>query len=84
MKLPDPYDGKADLEAYDHWVFCVTNYAIVMRISDKTMIRVMADLVTGKAQAFYMDYVASWQEHWTLATMFLAIFDYCFPNDIIQ
>jgi len=84
MKLPEPYDGKADLDAFDQWTFRVTNYAKVMQVSDKTMIRVMADLVTGKAQGFYMDYVAMRQSRWTLATLFPAMFDYCFPNDIMQ
>ena len=84
MKLPEPYDGKADLDAFDRWTFKVTNYSKVMRISDKTMIRIMADLLTGKAQGFYMDYVAMRQDRWTLATIFPALFDYCFPNDIMQ
>jgi len=84
MKLPLPYDGKADLEAFDQWTFSVTNYAKVMRVSDKTMIRVMTDLVSGKAKGFYMDYVAMRQDRWTLATLFPAIFDYCFPNDIME
>jgi len=84
MKLPAPYNGKADLDAFDQWTFRVTNYAKVMKISDKTMIRVIADLVTDKAQGFYMDYVATRQERWTLASLFPAMFDYCFPNDIMQ
>ena len=84
MKLPEPYDGKADLDAFDQWTFKVTNYSKVMQISDKIMIRIMADLLTSKAQGFYMDYVAMQQDRWTLATIFPALFDYCFPNDIMQ
>jgi len=50
----------------------------------KSMIRLVTDLVTGKATDFYMRYVAECHREWTLARLIPALFDYCFPNDIMQ
>jgi len=84
MDKPPKYDGRADLEAFDEWAFKVTNYAKGMKLSTKSIIRLISDLVTGKAANFYMMYVAKCQKEWTLARLFPAMFDYCFPNDILQ
>jgi len=84
LEKPPIYDGKADLDTFDRWAFKVSNYAKGMRLSNKSMIRLVADLVTGKATDFYMIYVADCQREWTLARLIPALFDYCFPNDIMQ
>ena len=84
MKHPEIYDGKQDIEAFDNWVYSVTNYADVMRIRERTMIRIMAGYVAGTAKEFYSKYVAGNADDWTFLTIFPAIFDYCFPQDFMK
>ena len=84
MKHPEPYDGEPDIELFDNWVHSVTNYADVMRIRERTMIRMMSEYVTGTAKTFYLKHVANRADEWMYATLFLAIFDYCFPKDFMK
>lgn len=84
MKHPEPYDGKQDIEIFDNWVLSVTNYADIMRIRERTMIRMMLEYVTGDAKMFYLKYVAGRADEWNYQTIFPAIFDYCFPKDFMK
>ena len=84
MKLPKPYDGKPDVEEFDSWSFGITNYAEVMKIRERTMIRMLAESLTGKAKIFYKQFVAGNADNWTYTTLFQAIFDYCFPKGIMK
>ena len=84
MKMPGTYDGSTDMDVFDSWVYSITNYANVMRIRETTMIRIMADLVAGKAAKFFKSYVANKEDEWTFGTIFPAIFDYCFPKDFMK
>ena len=84
MKLPKPYDGKQDVEEFDSWSFGITNYAEIMKIRERTMIRMMAESLTGKAKIFYKQFVAGNADKWTFTTLFEALFDYCFPKSIMK
>ena len=84
MKHPEPYDGKADLDVFDGWVHSITNYAEVMKVRETTMIRMMSEYVTGTARIFYLKNVAGRAHKWSFATIFLALFNYCFPKDFIK
>lgn len=84
MKLPESYDGKADIEAFDAWVFSITNYADVMRIREGTMIKMMMEFMTGKPRTFYTNCVVGRTTEWSYETIFTAIFDYCFPQDAMR
>ena len=84
MKHPTPYDGKQDIETFDNWVHSVTNYAKILKIREKTMILMMSEYVTGTARTFYSIHVAGKEDNWTYATIFPAIFDYCFPKDFMK
>lgn len=52
MKHPKLYDGKQDIEVFDNWVHSVMNYADIMKIRERTMIRMMSEYVTGTAKNF--------------------------------
>jgi hypothetical protein len=84
VKPPPAYDCKADLDFFDQWAFKVVNYANIMKIRDRTMVQLVDSMLTGKAQSFYMMYVATRQDQWTIKTLIPAIFNFCFPNDIMQ
>ena len=84
MKHPELYNGKLDIETFDNWVHSITNYADVMKIRERTMIRLMSEYVTGTAKTFYLKHVANRADEWTYATLFPAIFDYCFPKDFLK
>ena len=84
MKFPETYDGKADNDVFDEWAYSVVNYAKVMKVQDRTMIRMINNLVLDKVKGFYMIYVANKESEWTLDTIFPTMFDYCFPKNFIR
>ena len=84
MKTPETYNGKADIDVFNDWAYSIVNYAKVMKVKDQTMIRFMNDLVSDKAKGFYMSYVANKESQWTLDSIFPAIFDYCFPKNMMR
>ena len=55
-----------------------------MEVSDKLMIKLLGSSLTGKANTFYMRYVALKQDKWTVDTLITALFDYCFPNNTME
>ena len=66
LDLPSPYDGIANMDIFDNWVFKVMGYMEVMDVSNKLMIKLLGSLLTGKANTFYMQYVALKQDKWTV------------------
>lgn len=66
MKLPDPYDGSGDLRAFQKYAICPANYAHVNGYSDEAMLKMMFPFVNGKADVFYLDYVANCVNDWSL------------------
>ncbi|KAF9642116.1 hypothetical protein BDM02DRAFT_3193888 [Thelephora ganbajun] len=53
MTPPVPYDGRNDLEYFDNWALSVTNYVDIMKIHERTMMKMMSGYVSGQAQTFY-------------------------------
>ena len=58
MLLPEQYDGKPNMDAFDSWSFDVVNYMEFLDIDDQSMIKLLATLVTKDVKSFYMKYVA--------------------------
>lgn len=84
MKSPELYDGTPDLTVFDNWVASVVTYAKVMKIKESTMINMMGTLMTGTAQAFWVENVAMKAEKWTFVKFFEVLFLYCFPTDTMR
>ena len=82
--MPSKYDGKADLDVFDAWTFDIVNYMRFMNVDDESMVQLLAKFVTGDAQVFYMRYVARKQHHYTVARFIRKLFDFCFPDDVIE
>ena len=72
------------MDVFDNWAFKVMNYMEVMEVSGKLMIKLLGSSLTGKANTFYMRYVALKQDKWTVDTLITALFDYCFPNNTME
>ena len=51
------------MHVFDIWVFKVMNYMEVMDVSNKLMIKLLGSSLTGKANTFYMQYVALKEEN---------------------
>ena len=84
MPVPGSYDGKPDLDVFDSWTFSIVNYMEFMRADDESMIRLLETLVTGIAKQFYMSSVARKPHKFTVARFIRKLFDYCFPDDVIE
>ena len=84
MKHPELYDSELDIELFNNWVHSVTNYADIMRICEHTMIHMISECVTGMAKTFYLKHVTNRADKWTYATLFPAMFNYCFPKDFMK
>ena len=84
MKHPKSYNRKPDLELFDGWMNSIITYADVMRIRESTMIKLMSSYVTGNAQLFYSRNVSGKFNRWTYESFFSALFDYCFPQEIMR
>ena len=56
----------------------------IMDVGNRLMIKLLGDSLTGKAKKFYINYIATKQHLWTIARIIPALFDYCFPNDILE
>ena len=84
MKHPEPYNGKPDIDVFNSWVHSVINYTDVMKIRERTMIRMMSEYMTDKAKTFYLKYVSGRVDEWSYETIFPAVFDYCFPKDFMK
>ncbi|KAF9641922.1 hypothetical protein BDM02DRAFT_3194260 [Thelephora ganbajun] len=84
MTPPVPYDSRNDLEYFDNWALSVTNYADVMKIHERTMMKMMSGYVSGQAQTFYNLNVFGRTRQWPYAKFFPALFNYCFPKNIMK
>jgi hypothetical protein len=81
VEAPSQYDGKADLDVFDHWTLEVESWKDLNRLTDHFVITLLNKYLTGKAGVFYMKYVAGFVKTWTLPKIYDALFEYCFPRD---
>ena len=81
IDAPSPYNGKADLDAFDRWAYEVSTWKRLNRMSEGLAVTMLNKYVTDKAGIFYMKYVAGKERRWTMTTIFEGLFDYCFPKD---
>lgn len=81
MKPPMVYDGRADLDHFDQWVFEIDTWRDLYDLSEDIVIKLMVNFVSHLAGRFYMKHVAKCQDEWTLKEIYEGTFDYCFPVD---
>lgn len=81
LSPPSQWDGRADLDTYETWMYQVDTWAKLHGLPDRAVLRVIVNFMSGKASRFFMKHVATCQAAWTLKSLYEALFDYCFPED---
>ncbi|KAJ7839107.1 hypothetical protein B0H14DRAFT_3869816 [Mycena olivaceomarginata] len=81
IKSPFVYDGKPDLDTYDHWTYEVDTWAELHDLDNEMTVKIMVNFMTGKASTFFMKHVALRRKKWTVKQVYDGLFDYCFPSD---
>ncbi|KAJ7917253.1 hypothetical protein B0H13DRAFT_2322505 [Mycena leptocephala] len=81
IKAPFIYEGKADLDLFDHWTYETDTWAEWNGISDTMTVKIMVNFMGGKASRFFMKHVAMRQKEWTVKSVYEGLFNYCFPPD---
>ncbi|KAJ7614195.1 hypothetical protein FB45DRAFT_1111374 [Roridomyces roridus] len=84
IQTPFVWDGKPELDLFDHWTFTVDQWQQLTGLTDKFAIKLIVNFMSGKASRFFMDHVASDMHKWTIKGIYRALFDHCFPTDIKQ
>jgi hypothetical protein len=81
IKKPFTYDGRADLDVLDQWTYEVDTWRDWNRISDKMVVKILVNFMSGKASQFFMKHIALRQNDWTVKSVYEGLFNYCFPPD---
>ncbi len=81
IKTPFIWNGSPDLDVFDQWTYEVDTWRELHGLSDRLMIKLVVQFMSGKASQFFMRHVATRQSDWTLKLLYEALFDYCFPTD---
>ncbi|KAJ7618339.1 hypothetical protein DFH06DRAFT_1342613 [Mycena polygramma] len=81
IKKPFTFDGRADLDLFDQWTYEVDTWREWNGISDKMVIKILVNFMSGKASRFFMKHVALRHKDWTLKSIYEALFNHCFPPD---
>ncbi|PIL34763.1 transcription factor [Ganoderma sinense ZZ0214-1] len=81
IKPPFSWNGSPDLDLFDQWTYEVDTWRELYGLSDKLAIKLVVQFLTGTAGKFFMKHVATCQSEWTIASLYEALFDYCFPTD---
>ena len=81
IKPPFSWNGTPDLDLFDQWTYEVDTWRELYGLSDKLSIKLVVQFLTGAAGKFFMKHVATCQSEWNMASLYEALFDYCFPTD---
>ena len=81
IKLPFSWNGTPDLDLFDQWTYEVNTWRELYGLSDKLALELVVQFLAGTAGKFFMKHVATCQSEWNMASLYEALFDYCFPTD---
>ena len=81
IKPPFSWNGMPDLDLFDQWTYEVDTWRELYGLSDKLALKLVVQFLTGTAGKFFMKHVATCQSEWNMASLYEALFDYCFPTD---
>ncbi|KAI0371577.1 hypothetical protein BV20DRAFT_941789, partial [Pilatotrama ljubarskyi] len=81
IKPPFVWDGKPDLDLFDQWTYEVDTWGELNELSDRIILKLMVQFMTGEPGRFFMRHVSTRQSEWTVKRLYEALFDYCFPTD---
>jgi hypothetical protein len=81
FKPPFVWNGKPDIDVFDHWTFEVDSWIDLTRLPDKLALKLLVNFMSGSASKFFMQHVVTCLKQWTVKDVYIALFDYCFPAD---
>lgn len=76
---PQPYDGSSDFDAFERWTYAVNAWFEITEFPKRHRVRQMLAFMRGRAQQYYMTFVAPDVKEWTVETVGQGLFNYCFP-----
>ncbi|KAF8597466.1 hypothetical protein BDV93DRAFT_452832 [Ceratobasidium sp. AG-I] len=81
-KLPTPYQGQESLDDFELWDYEVDQWLEDTGFKGRTAVRHLGSFLRGKAARWFMDFVAPEPESYTMDTLKVALFQYCFKPDL--
>ncbi|EJD33464.1 hypothetical protein AURDEDRAFT_177451 [Auricularia subglabra TFB-10046 SS5] len=81
IKHPRVYDGRADVDVFDHWCHEVDLWKRMNGVRTKWAISLMSGFLGDKALRWFMNNVVLSKETWTMRKFYDELFDHCFPSD---
>ncbi|EJD49909.1 hypothetical protein AURDEDRAFT_160931 [Auricularia subglabra TFB-10046 SS5] len=81
IKHPRVYDGRADVDAFDHWCYEVDLWKTMNGVHTRWAIALLSGFLSDKALHWYMNNIVMSKEKWTMRKIYDELFDYCFPSD---
>ncbi|KAF8666245.1 hypothetical protein RHS04_09699 [Rhizoctonia solani] len=80
-QTPKAYKGKADIDKYDMFIFNYKLYLSDTKLSDRKAVLTVSRFLEDKAATWYMMNVAPDPEAYTMETIYVGLYEYCFPPD---
>ncbi|KAG8740312.1 hypothetical protein FRC10_004494 [Ceratobasidium sp. 414] len=80
-QAPKSYNGDADFDKFELFVFNYDNWCIDTQLSTHKHVRNVSRFLDGKASVWYMSNVALNINTYDMKQIYQGIFDYCFPPD---
>ncbi|QRW22397.1 hypothetical protein RhiXN_09984 [Rhizoctonia solani] len=78
---PKTYKGKADIDKLDMFIFSYNLYVSDTRLSDSKAVLTVSQFLDDKAASWYMLNVAPDPGSYSMESIYVRLYDYCFPPD---
>ncbi|GAB1517065.1 hypothetical protein RhiTH_000108 [Rhizoctonia solani] len=78
-QMPKAYKGKADINKYNMFIFNYKLYLSDTKLSNCKAILAVSQFLEDKAATWYMMNVAPDPEAYTMETIYVGLYKYCFP-----
>ncbi|KEP44986.1 zinc knuckle protein [Rhizoctonia solani 123E] len=80
-QTPKPYKGEADIDKYDVFIFNYKLFVDDTKLSNGKAVLTMSRFLEDKAATYFMLNVAPRPERHTMQSVFVGLYEYCFPPD---
>ncbi|KAG8734303.1 hypothetical protein FRC10_011771 [Ceratobasidium sp. 414] len=82
LKEPTAYRGQENYNEFELWDYEIEQWISGSGLSDRKAVRYLGTFLKDKAARWYMDFVAPNPERYTVDTIKIGLFAYCFPADL--
>ncbi|KAF8666296.1 hypothetical protein RHS04_09692 [Rhizoctonia solani] len=80
-QTPKAYKGKANIDKYNMFIFNYKLYLSDTKLSNRKAVLTVSQFLEDKAATWYMMNVAPDPEAYTMETIYVGLYKYCFPPD---